>query len=169
MNRKILLLNKSEEVLEIITYKEAISKLVRQVAQRPYQYDDVYQIKTVSGFFELPTAIVLEEYKKVPYKKVSLSKDNLLKRDDFACQYCGVSLNRNTLTMDHVFPECRGGKRTWKNIVASCKECNNKKDKRTPKEAGMELKKKPTNPTMIDMSTSESDRRNRKAWERWLG
>jgi 5-methylcytosine-specific restriction endonuclease McrA len=168
MDRKVLLLNKSEEVLEIITPKEAIKKIFRQVAQKPFQYDDFYKIPTVNGHFELPTAIVLDEYKNVPYKKVSLTKENLLKRDDFACQYCGVNLNRNTLTMDHVFPDSRGGKRVWKNIVACCRKCNNKKDKRTPKEAGMELNKKPIVPNMLIMLTLESDRKHREAWKRWI-
>ncbi len=43
------------------------------------------------------------------------------------CYYCGRSVDKNELTMDHVVPIIRGGKSTKGNIVPACKECNNKK------------------------------------------
>lgn len=43
------------------------------------------------------------------------------------CHYCGREVGRENLTMDHIVPLSRGGKSTKGNIVACCKECNNKK------------------------------------------
>ncbi|MCP4575434.1 MAG: HNH endonuclease [Deltaproteobacteria bacterium] len=43
------------------------------------------------------------------------------------CYYCNCKVGREQLTMDHVVPLSRGGKSKKGNIVASCKECNNKK------------------------------------------
>lgn len=43
------------------------------------------------------------------------------------CYYCHREVGRIRLTMDHVVPLSRGGKSTKGNIVAACKECNNKK------------------------------------------
>ena len=43
------------------------------------------------------------------------------------CYYCGQEVGRAGLTMDHVVPLARGGRSKKGNIVASCKECNNKK------------------------------------------
>ena len=43
------------------------------------------------------------------------------------CYYCHQRVGREKLTMDHVVPLSRGGKSTKGNIVAACKECNNKK------------------------------------------
>lgn len=43
------------------------------------------------------------------------------------CHYCGRQVGREALTMDHVVPLSRGGKSKKGNIVAACKECNNKK------------------------------------------
>ncbi len=48
------------------------------------------------------------------------------------CEYCGLKFRPQELTMDHVVPLARGGKSTKGNIVASCKECNNKKKLDTP-------------------------------------
>lgn len=44
-----------------------------------------------------------------------------------ACYYCHRKVGREQLTMDHVVPLSRGGKSRKGNIVAACKECNNKK------------------------------------------
>ncbi len=43
------------------------------------------------------------------------------------CHYCRRQVGRDQLTMDHVVPLSRGGKSKKGNIVAACKECNNKK------------------------------------------
>lgn len=43
------------------------------------------------------------------------------------CYYCSREVGREQLTMDHLVPLSRGGKSKKGNIVAACKECNNKK------------------------------------------
>ena len=43
------------------------------------------------------------------------------------CYYCRREVGRTNLTMDHVVPLSRGGRSRKGNIVAACKECNNKK------------------------------------------
>ena len=43
------------------------------------------------------------------------------------CYYCNSEVDRDQLTMDHVVPLSRGGKSRKGNIVAACKQCNNKK------------------------------------------
>ncbi|MGE0172856.1 MAG: HNH endonuclease [Oligoflexales bacterium] len=46
------------------------------------------------------------------------------------CYYCAVQLNPVIATMDHIIPLSSGGKSTKSNVVACCKDCNNrKKDK----------------------------------------
>jgi len=165
---KVLLLNLSEEVLGVITWIDAVKKMVRGVARKPYGHTEEYEIQTSSGVFKLPTAIVLVEYVNVPYKKASLTAENLLKRDNNECQYCGKGLTRSSLTMDHVFPESRGGKKTWKNIVASCKACNNQKDSKTPAEAKMKLRNRPKVPTRTVLLLTIEEVRSRESWSRWF-
>ena len=43
------------------------------------------------------------------------------------CYYCGRLLEPKDLTMDHIIPLARGGRSTKENLVACCKDCNNKK------------------------------------------
>ena len=54
------------------------------------------------------------------------------KLDHGCCYYCTALVGRLALTMDHVVPMSRGGKSTKGNIVAACKDCNNKKKWQTP-------------------------------------
>lgn len=70
----------------------------------------------------------------------------LFNRDGWKCQYCGVGLDWRSVTIDHVIPRSRGGSTSWKNCVASCKKCNLRKGPRTPHEAGMRLRKDPSDP-----------------------
>ena len=43
------------------------------------------------------------------------------------CYYCGGLFKPKDLTMDHIVPLARGGRSTKENLVACCKDCNNKK------------------------------------------
>lgn len=43
------------------------------------------------------------------------------------CHYCRRTFNPSELTMDHIIPLSRGGKSERINIVAACKDCNNRK------------------------------------------
>lgn len=72
----------------------------------------------------------------------------LYSRDRRLCAYCGETYDDRYLTIDHVLPRSRGGKNTWVNCVTACKPCNNRKDDRTPEEAGMQLLYVPYAPTI---------------------
>ncbi len=50
------------------------------------------------------------------------------------CAYCGDSFAPRELTMDHVVPVARGGRSVRGNVVAACKDCNNRKKLMTPAE-----------------------------------
>ena len=56
------------------------------------------------------------------------------KRGRGVCFYCGERKPPSELTMDHVVPLIRGGRSTKSNIVAACKECNNRKKYMLPME-----------------------------------
>lgn len=108
---------------------------------------DSKMIFSVSSKLPFPTIVRLLVYIRVPYKKIVLSRKNILRRDLYKCQYC----NRSDipLTIDHVTPKSKGGDDTWENLVAACIHCNNKKGDRTPEDAKMTLRKRPIKPSHI--------------------
>lgn len=79
-------------------------------------------------------------------KHPSLSNQVLFRRDQNMCMYCGKHFDDRELSRDHIMPSSRGGRDTWKNVVAACRRCNHFKQDRTPEEAGMELLALPFEP-----------------------
>lgn len=54
------------------------------------------------------------------------------KRATGRCYYCNKQYSPPDLTMDHIIPLSRGGASEKINLVASCKDCNNKKKNLLP-------------------------------------
>jgi len=104
-------------------------------------------ITTDSKTFHRPTVIRLLRYVSVPFKKVQLTRQNIFRRDDYTCLYCGDK--NNNLTIDHVYPKSRGGKNSWKNFATACFDCNVRKGNRTPEEAGLVLLHEPFVPSYL--------------------
>lgn len=97
--------------------------------------------------FPWPSVIRISKFIKVPYKKVILTRKNILRRDNYKCAYCGRS--DLMLTVDHIIPKARGGSDSWENLVTACTKCNNIKGDRTPEEANMKLLTKPYKPSHV--------------------
>ena len=169
MKRDVLLLNSSEEVLQVINWRKAVKLLESGKARRPFDYNKTYTIRTVTGKYELPAAIVLVRYVYLPYDDTSPTRRNIFKRDDWTCQYCGYhSKDPKKLTIDHVHPRCKGGGTQWTNCVTACPTCNGKKANKLLKEWGMELLKKPKKPKRLALQMIGLDNNGVKLWERWI-
>ncbi|MFN8358474.1 MAG: HNH endonuclease [Candidatus Kapaibacterium sp.] len=104
-------------------------------------------LRSVYASYPFPSVIRLSAYIRVPFKKIELSRKNILRRDNYRCQYCGSS--STPLTLDHIIPKSRGGSESWENLVAACVKCNNRKGSRTPEEAQMKLLSIPKRPHHI--------------------
>lgn len=67
-------------------------------------------------------------------KRKGLSKGlrfDVLKRDSFACTYCGARPPNTELHVDHIKPVAEGGSNDPSNLVTACVECNlGKSDRR---------------------------------------
>ncbi len=142
----MLVLNQNYEPLSVCSVQKAIILLwlgkAEMVATRP----DV-AIHSVREAWPYPSVVRLSLYVHIPYKKVELSRKNILRRDNYRCVYCNNA--RPQLTIDHIIPKSRGGSDTWENLVCACVRCNNRKGNRTPDEAGMRLRKKPFRPNHV--------------------
>jgi hypothetical protein len=170
-DRQVLLVNNSEEVVNIISWQKAIKILFSEKAFKPFDYEFYHKIVTNHGHYDLPTALILTEFANIPYKPAALSRRNIMKRDNNTCQYCGIHIQGENQTIDHVVPRSRGGPHAWKNVAASCKRCNSRKADRTPEEAQMKLTRLPFAPTKKVLVYTQALAHNTKhpEWSRWLG
>jgi 5-methylcytosine-specific restriction endonuclease McrA len=95
-------------------------------------------------------AVVRIKHKIATHKKrIKFSRQNVLARDKFKCQYCGVRGRGSALTFDHVIPRSKGGKTSWENVVMACEDCNARKADKTLEQVGMKLRSKPTRPAWV--------------------
>lgn len=56
----------------------------------------------------------------------------ILRRDNFACRYCGAAAPDVKLNADHVIPQSLGGSDKPENLVTSCADCNGGKTSSMP-------------------------------------
>ena len=104
-------------------------------------------IGLVNRVIKVPRVILLVAYDRVPKRRVRFSRYNIFARDRNTCQYCGKTLPRSELNLDHITPRSQGGISTWENVVCSCHVCNRRKGGKTPEEARMKLITRPRKPT----------------------
>lgn len=145
MNANVLVLNQDYQPLSICSVQRSMKLLFLEKAELLHD-DPQRELNTTKRRFQFPSVIRLRSYIRIPYTKVVLSRRNVLRRDQFICQYCG---KKSDLTIDHVLPKSRGGKDTWENLTTACEKCNVKKGNRTPEEANMSLTTKPYRPVPI--------------------
>lgn len=141
-----MVLNQSYEPLSICNLRKAIVLIYLGKAESVIN-DERKKLHSVDSTYPWPSIIRISKFIKVPYKKVVLTRKNILRRDGYKCAYCGRS--DLPLTVDHVIPKARGGDETWENLITACTVCNNKKGDRTPEEARMKLFYQPFKPSHI--------------------
>ena len=153
---KTLKLDATYRPIEVINGTEALVMCLIGKARSIETYDAV--IRSTNNIFKIPSVIVLARIVKFRFNSLHCNRKSVFKRDGHICQYCQKSFGEKELTLDHVFPKSRGGEKSWTNLVASCKKCNQRKGNKTPEEAGMKLMrapKKPKNNIVDSMSNNQ--------------
>lgn len=146
---RVILLNSDYSFLNVISWKRAIRLMVKGKAEVVKSSEKTIRNAERTVELIIPKVLRLMDLVKSVYKnRVPFSKRNVFVRDDFTCAYCGCTEER--LTIDHIIPKSKGGGSSFENCVASCKPCNNKKNDRTPQQAGMNLRFKPHTPTIME-------------------
>jgi len=103
------------------------------------------------SFIEIGSIIAVADKSRRFEKGVPLlTNRTLFQRDRNLCLYCGQQFPYSYLTRDHVMPASRGGAAIWENCVTACRNCNQKKDDRTPEEANMKLLAVPYTPNLAE-------------------
>lgn len=106
-----------------------------------------HKIHSANAEYKWPSVIRLNEYQKIPYKRIILNRKNVFKRDQHKCAYCGRGDLQ--LTVDHIVPRAMGGQDTWENLVTACLPCNNKKGNYQLSETKLKLRTHPYKPNYI--------------------
>ena len=137
----VLVLNADLGPLHRVTLRHAVRMLLREVAVVHESEPD-----RLIGVYPMPKVVRLVSYVVTRWRfgaGPAWSRAGVHARDGHCCGYCGREAN----TIDHILPRSRGGRNTWKNTVAACMVCNQRKGDRTPAEAGMVLRLQPSIPT----------------------
>lgn len=142
LNLSVLVLNQNYEPLNICNVKRAVVLLLRGKAEA--LENGRGEIHSPTMALSIPSVIRLVYFIRRPLVQRKMTRREIFLRDNYRCQYCGKE-TRN-LTLDHVIPRYRGGIHEWTNVVSACIPCNRKKAGRTPREAGMTLKRTPLRP-----------------------
>lgn len=165
--QRVLVLDADWTPLRVVTWERAVGLLFEEKVAMVRVYAG-RAIRTASVAFDRPAVVVLRRYHGLR-EKVAFHRQNVLCRDDWTCQYCGLRPTRPSgrpdlaeLTLDHVVPRSRAvggrvrvdgawvGVTSWTNVVACCVACNARKGARTPQEAKMPLRTRPRVPTALD-------------------
>lgn len=143
LHEPVLILNVNFEPLHICTTKRALVLVLSGKAE--IVVNGRGTLCSSNAEFEIPSVIKLSYMIKRPRPRISLSKREVLRRDNYTCQYCGRKSRH--LTIDHVIPRRHGGPHSWDNLVAACPQCNRLKGGNLLTEISMSLKCAPREPS----------------------
>ena len=89
-------------------------------------------VRALGSRDELPLGRAENEDSMTKRKPIPQSvRFNVLRRDGFACRYCGRSSPDVVLHLDHVKPHSAGGEDGEDNLITSCEGCNYGKGAKT--------------------------------------
>ena len=135
---KTLVLDSSYMARSIINTDRAFVITYKGNADIVAEHPESFKLVNPELDIKKPSIIRVYKYVNQVIQKVPLSRENIYRRDNYECVYCGDN-NKKTLTLDHVIPQSKGGKDTWDNLVTACIKCNSEKSNLTLEEYGKEI------------------------------
>lgn len=111
--------------LSVVSWQTAI-RILMLGKVRVLKNHDTWVVRSPSTTMPVPSVVITTDYVKWN-RHVKYNRTNIYLRDGFTCQYCKEEFPASALTLDHVVPRSHGGKSTWSNVVAACKDCNSAK------------------------------------------
>jgi 5-methylcytosine-specific restriction endonuclease McrA len=135
---KCLVLDSSYIPRSIISTERAFVISYKGNADVIHEHPESFKLINPELDIKKPSIIRVFKYVNQQIHKVPLNRENVFKRDNFCCVYCGDD-SRKTLTLDHVIPQSKGGKDAWDNLVTACRKCNSEKSNLTLEEYGKEI------------------------------
>ena len=142
---QVLVLNQDFSPLTVCSVQRAFILVFSEKAEL-IKNEPSKELRSITNSFKFPSVIKINRYINIPFKSVVLTKQNVFKRDDFQCQYCG---SKSKLTLDHLIPKSKGGTTSWKNLVTACEKCNISKGNHNLEETNLSLRTHPKKPTYL--------------------
>jgi hypothetical protein len=146
----VLVLNSDYTPINVTSFKRGFGLLYKGKAESVKTSDEVIFCGSYS--IKRPLIIRLNFYVKYKFRKIRVNRHRIMRRDGYACVYCGSKKN---LTIDHIIPKSKGGPNTWMNLVTCCSPCNLKKGDKLLHESGLVMKNPPSEPSIFYDSSSE--------------
>ena len=146
-NWKVLKLDSSYRPIQVIDWTDAFT-MVFSGRANVVEYRKDQFIHSATNRFKVPSVIAINRYVRKARVSLRVTRNNLFIRDNYTCQYCNKRFSKSELTIDHVTPKSAGGPKTWENLVAACRRCNQKKANKLPREANMFPKNTPRIPSV---------------------
>jgi 5-methylcytosine-specific restriction endonuclease McrA len=157
---RALVLNATLQPLAVVPARRAVVLVLKRKAEVVRSNGQVFRSERLQ--IDAPSVVKLRYFVHVPHRaQASLTRRAVFARDGWTCQYCGGPAEN----LDHVVPRSRGGEHTWRNVVASCRRCNARKENRLPHEVGLRLLRQPSVPRdglRLSLGTIEPE------WEPYL-
>ncbi|HSG95346.1 MAG TPA: HNH endonuclease [Afifellaceae bacterium] len=131
--------------LSLWSWQDAIKAVFLERVNIVSEYD--FAVHSPRIEMRLPSVVCLKTYVR-PARNPAFTRFNVFLRDRFECQYCG---SPDDLTFDHLVPRSRGGHTTWDNVISACASCNLKKSDKSLRQARMQPRQMPYEPTVHDL------------------
>lgn len=173
--RPVLVLDAGYQAVNVVPVRRALALLAtgRAVA---VEQDEELSLRSEKSQIRCPLIIrlfIAVAHRVYRSLRVRFNKRNVFARDGHECQYCGA---REDLTVDHVIPRSRrgpsypnGGPTNWENCVTACLPCNLRKGDRTPEEAQMMLRRRPSEPHgFLPLVHRREEEGVSERWDRYL-
>ena len=135
--KRCLELNSAYLPTKIIDSDRAYILYLKGNAEIIEEHPETFKLVNPSLEIYRPSVIRVNKYFNGKIHKVKFSRENVFKRDNYTCVYCGEDEPR-AMTIDHVIPKSKGGEDSFENCVTACRPCNADKDDLTLEEWGRE-------------------------------
>jgi 5-methylcytosine-specific restriction endonuclease McrA len=152
--------------ISVVSWQDSIRYLVLDKVHVVSWYEN-WIVRSQTWETHVPAVIMLKDYQK-PKRGVRLSKRNIYLRDNYSCQYCGISVTEHTATLDHVIPLSKGGRGTWDNLATACRACNGKKSDKTHMKPS-KMPYKPDYYELVNKRKNHGFRVEHESWTKFLG
>jgi 5-methylcytosine-specific restriction endonuclease McrA len=166
---KVLKLNADFSPIGLVSWIDGLLLVLDGKADLIEEFDLI--VRSPSQEFALPAVVRLKKFAKGA-AKLGCSRENVIARDQYMCQYCGFRPRTSNgrpklefLTLDHVVPRAaaKNGKvwlpwinawkppTCWENLVTACQKCNLHKGCKPLERCGLSLiNGPPRSPTRVD-------------------